>query len=204
MNGKTFVAKKTLDIGQISVRRAEEKDVEAIYEIACSVSIGERDSYKGFLMDDYPDDPEYYIEYFRDKVINIEYFFVAELGEKIVGFSLSYRKDKWLSYNPDWLDVMKWHPEFDKSFLDNFVYIDKTAILAGHTGEGVGSLIYKEIIKKMKSEGIEYIFSETIVAPIPNFASLSFRKKQKYHLAGMRYEPYKGTVYTDLVYWKKI
>jgi len=46
--------------------------------------------------------------------------------------------------------------------------------------------------------------AETIISPIPNFASLAFRKKQNYFLAGVRYEPYLGEMYTDLIYYKDI
>jgi GNAT superfamily N-acetyltransferase len=200
---KKIKTEEDLDIGRIQVRKAVLGDEEGIYSVACSVS-GQKDSYQGFLMDDYPSDPEYYLKLFRDRIENLEYFFVATINSKIIGFSLSYKKSMWLRYYPDWVEKINWHPTFDKSFLEDFVLIDKTAIFAEHTGEGIGSLIYEEIIKQMRSHDIHYIFSETLVDPVPNFASLSFRKKQKYHLAGMRYEEHKGTIYTDLVYWKKI
>lgn len=200
---KKIKTEEDFDIGRIQIRKAKPGDEDGVYRVACSVS-GQKDSYKGFLMDDYPSDPEYYLKFFRDRIENLEYFFVATMNGDIVGFSLSYKKSMWLKYYPDWVENINWHPSFDKSFLDDFVLIDKTAIVAEHTGEGIGSLIYEEIIKQMRSQEIHYIFSETLVDPVPNFASLSFRKKQNYHLAGMRYEKYKGTMYTDLVYWKKI
>jgi hypothetical protein len=54
----------------------------------------------------------------------------------------------------------------------------------------------------LKAERIEHIFAETIISPQPNFASLQFRKKQNYSLAGVRYEKYNNSLYTDLVYHK--
>jgi GNAT superfamily N-acetyltransferase len=201
---KKIKTEKELDIGRISVRKAKSGDEEGIYNIACSVSEGVRDSYKGFLMDDYPSEPDYYLSLFKNRIENLEYFFVAVLNGKIVGFSLAYKKRMWLKYYPDWLETINWHPTFDTRLLEDFVLIDKTAIIAEHTGEGVGSLLYDEIIKQMRSHGIHHIFSETLVDPVPNFASLSFRKKQRYQLAGMRYEEHKGIMYTDLIYWKKI
>lgn len=199
-----FIKDPNFNIENVNVRRAKLGDEEGVYKIACSVSEGIRDPYEGFLIDDYPLDPEYYIDMFRDRIENLTYFYVAELQNKIIGFSLSYKKETWLKYNPDWIESISWHPEFDKSLSDNFVIIDKTAVHADHTGEGIGSLIYKRIIEDMRNNGIDYIFSETVLTPIPNFASLAFRQKQNYILAGTRYEYHKGKIYTDLVYYKKI
>lgn len=201
---KKIKTEEDIDIGRIHIRKARIGDEDGIYRVACSVSEGDRDSYLGFLMDDYPSDPDYYLDLFRKRIENLEYFFVATSNGNIIGFSLSYKKSVWLKYYPDWIESINWHPEFDRGYLDDFVLIDKTAIIAEHTGKGIGSLIYEEIIKQMRSHGIHHIFSETLVDPVPNFASLSFRKKQRYKLAGMRYEEHKGIMYTDLIYWKKI
>ncbi|MDY0235642.1 MAG: GNAT family N-acetyltransferase [Gudongella sp.] len=199
-----FIKDPNFHIDNVEVRRARLGDEEGVYRIACSVSEGERDSYEGFLIDDYPLDRDYYISMFRDRIEHLTYFYVAIAGDKIIGFSLAYKKEMWLKYNPDWIESISWHPEFDKSLSDSFVIIDKTAVEAEHTGEGIGSLIYKKIIQDMRSNGIDYIFSETVLNPIPNFASLAFRQKQNYILAGTRYEYHKGKIYTDLVYYKKI
>lgn len=199
-----FIKDPNFNIEGVKVRRARLGDEEGVYKIACSASEGVRDSYEGFLIDDYHLDREHYINLFRDRIENLTYFYVAELEDRIIGFSLGYRKEMWLKYNPNWIEDVKWHPEFDRSFTDNFVIIDKTAVEAEHIGEGIGSLIYKKIIEDMRESGIHYIFSETVAHPIPNFASFAFRQKQNYILAGMRYELYKGKFYTDLVYYKKI
>lgn len=87
---------------------------------------------------------------------------------------------------------------------DNFILVDKTAILAHLTGKGIGSELYKKLIEDIKAKGIRDIFAETIISPTPNFASLSFRIKQNYTLAGMRYENYLNQIFTTLIYHKSI
>lgn len=199
-----FVKVHDVDLEKVVVRKAHEGDEKGIYKIACSVSEGERDSYQGFLIDDYPSDPDYYMEMFRDRINNLNYFYVAELEGRIIGFSLAYMKETWIRYYPTWMEEVYWHPTFDKSILDNFVLIDKTAIHKEYTGEGIGSKIYRSLIEEMKKNKIHYIFSETVVNPIPNFASLAFRKKQNYIIAGLRYEHRRGEIYTDMIFYKKI
>ncbi|MGM0396175.1 MAG: N-acetyltransferase family protein [Bacillota bacterium] len=199
-----FVKTHDLDLNKINVRRARKGDEEGVYRIACSVTEKERDSYQGFLIDDYPKDPEYYIEMFRDRIRNLRYFYVAELNDIIIGFSLAYKKDMWLKYNPKWIYDIHWHPTFDQSLLEDFVLTDKTAIEAEYTGEGIGSKIYRRLIEDMQKNKIHYIFAETVVNPLPNFASLAFRQKQNYIMAGFRYEEHKGVIYSDMVFYKKI
>lgn len=199
-----FIRDPDLDINKVNVRRASPGDEHGIYRVAVSVSDKKKDSYQGFLMDDYASDPDYYIDMFRDRIDNLKYFYVAELDGRIIGFSLAYKKEMWLLYHEEWLDDIHWHPSFDMEILDDFVMIDKTAIEAEHTGEGIGSLLYKSIISDMRENNIHYILSETIVNPIPNFASLAFRQKQDYILAGVRFEEYKGDIFTDLIYYKRI
>ncbi|MDX9918026.1 MAG: GNAT family N-acetyltransferase [Gudongella sp.] len=192
------------DLGPITVRKARLGDEKGVYEVACSVSCGKKDSHKGFLMDNYSEDPQYYLEYFRDRIKNLNYFFVAEMYGRIVGFTLSYRKSMWVRYNPEWIRSIKWHPAFKKRYLEDFVLIDKIAVSADYTGEGIGGMIENKLKRQMKAQGVRHILSETLVDPTPNLASISFREKQDYRIAGMRYEEYKGEYYTDLVYWKKI
>ena len=115
---------------------------------------------------------------------------------------MAYNKEQWLKYNPDWIEDIVWRPDFDMEKTDNFVVIDKTAIMANLTAKGIGSNLYKRLIKDLKDKEIKHIFAETLIDPTPNFASLAFRKKQKYALAGMRYETYLDTLYTDLIYYK--
>ncbi|MPN29312.1 hypothetical protein SDC9_176764 [bioreactor metagenome] len=163
----------------------------------------EKISEQGFLVDDYRANPKFYKKKLLKGINSLDHFYVAEY-DKIYGFMMTYTKEQWLEDNPDWLADVYWRPDFDKSKLDNFVVVDKTAIKADLTGQGIGSLIYTRLLSDLKSEGVHNIFAETIISPQPNFASLQFRKKQKYSLAGMRYENYNDNLYTDLIYHKKV
>lgn len=190
-------------LNNFNTRKASKNDVSHIYSIACSVGKKVKTSEDGFLMDNYASNPKYYQNFFMEKILELEHFYIAE-NNQIVGFLMAYTKEQWLKYNPNWIEEICWRPDFDKSKLDNFVVIDKTAILSNLTGNGIGSILYKNLIKDLKSKNINHIFAETIISPTPNFASLSFRKKQKYSLSGLRYENYKDTLYTDLIYNKSV
>lgn len=187
----------------IKVRKAHAKDAEVVYNIASSVGSRKKDSYEGFLMDNYVSNPSKYKKFFLEKIKELDYFYIAESTEPL-GFLMAYTKEQWLKDNPTWIQDIYWSPEFDLKKTDNFVVIDKTAIMAGITGKGVGSTLYKYLISDLKKAGISNIFAETLISPTPNFASLAFRKKQKYSLAGMRYEKYESTLYTDLIYYKPV
>ncbi len=200
---QNIVSKKSkLDSKFIKVSKASFKDVEAIYNIASSVGSKKKDSYEGFLMDNYVSSPSKYKQFFKERVEELEYFYVANYNNITIGFLMAYTKEEWLKYNPDWVNDIYWSPAFDMKKTDKFIVIDKTAIMAGNTGNGIGSILYKKLISDLKKANIENIFAETIISPTPNFASLAFRKKQKYTLAGVRYETYEGNLYTDLIYYK--
>lgn len=185
----------------LRVRKAEINDVNGIFDVAASVGTSEKVSEQGFLVDDYLSKPAFYKKKIGNWIQELEHFYVAEY-DKIYGFMIAYTKEEWLRDNPSWLHDIYWNPDFDKSYTDNFIVVDKTAIYADMTGMGIGSLIYKRLMEDLKSENIEHIFAETIISPQPNFASLQFRKKQKYSLAGVRYENYNNCTYTDLIYHK--
>ncbi len=185
----------------LRVRKAEISDVDAIFDVAASVGTSEKVSEQGFLLDDYLSKPNYYKKKIKNWIQNLEHFYVAEY-DMIYGFMIAYTRDEWLRDNPDWLTDVYWNPEFDKSWTDNFIVVDKTAVYADLTGMGIGSLIYKRLMEDLQSKEIKHIFAETIISPQPNFASLQFRKKQKYSLAGVRYEQYNNKLYTDLIYHK--
>lgn len=191
-----FILKKLL-----RVRKAKKSDVNEIYKIACSVGTSEKKSEQGFLIDDYASNPKFYKRKFLRGINSLNHFYVAEY-DRIYGFMVAYDKEEWLRDNPNWIEDVNWSPNLDRSKLENFIVVDKTAIQAGLTGQGIGSLIYKRLVSDLESEGIEHIFAETIIDPHPNFASLQFRKKQKYTLAGMRYEEYNNLMLTDLIYYK--
>ncbi|MBK5252347.1 MAG: GNAT family N-acetyltransferase [Peptostreptococcaceae bacterium] len=191
------------DINGIRVRKAEKSDVEGIFKVAASVGTKDNDSYKGFLMDDYQSDPKRFKRLFGRMVDELEYFYVVRAPET-VGFLMAFTKEQWLSEHPNWIDDVHWSPEFEMSRIGNFVMVDKIAIMKGFSGKGVGSRLYRRFIKDLKAAGVEGILSETIIYPTPNFASLSFRKKQKHMLAGIRYEEFNGKILADGIYYKPV
>ena len=194
----SYVIKKLL-----KVRRASKKDVDAIYEVACSVGTSEKVAEQGFLVDDYQSDPVYYKRKIKKSIERLEHFYVAEY-DKIYGFMIAYNKNEWIEDNPSWMQDTFWKPDFDMSKTEDFVVVDKTAIRADLTGIGIGSLIYEKLLEDLNRKQIENIFAETIISPQPNFASLNFRNKQRYNLAGVRYEFYNDMTYTDLIYHKSV
>ncbi len=188
----------------IIVQRASLEDVKGIYTVAASVGKGRKESTKGFLMDDYSDNPKEHKNKFKKNIETLNYMYTAKREGKVVGFLIAYTADQWLCDNPNWLEDINWKPDFDTGKLSKFIVIDKTAIMDGMTGQGVGSKLYQMLMKDLRKANIKHIFSETLVDPVPNFASLAFRKKQEYKLAGTRFEEYKNTMYTDLIYYKTV
>ena len=190
------------------VRKAVPDDMESVYQIASSLGKGDRDPAQGFLVDNYASRRDHYLEKFTSLVHRLDHFYVAENvsgihKSRIVGFLIAYTRSQWLEDNPTWLEDVYWHPEFDSKRLKKFAVVDKTAIQAQLTGHGIGSELYKRLLADLAEKGITTILAETVISPVPNFASLAFRKKQNYTLAGIRYEPYAGEVITDLIYYKE-
>jgi len=188
----------------ITVRRAGLEDLRGIYDIACTVGKARKDPYQGFLVDDYTSDPRHYRELFRRHILELEHFYVAAAQERLLGFLMAYTREQWLKDNPEWLEEVLWHPGFDQERTRRFALVGKTAIRAHLTSRGIGSRLYERLIRDIRAEGIRDIFAETVIDSVPNFASLSFRKKQNYRLAGVRYEEYRGEVITDLIYHKSV
>jgi GNAT superfamily N-acetyltransferase len=186
----------------LRVRKAELNDVNSIFDVAATVGTSEKESEQGFLVDDYLSKPAYYKKKIRNWIQDLEHLYVAEY-DKIYGFMIAYTRDEWLRDNPNWINDVYWNPDFDKSWTRKFIVVDKTAVYSDLTGMGIGSLIYKRLLEDLRIKGIKNIFAETIISPQPNFASLQFRKKQNYSLAGVRYEKYNNTLYTDLIYHKE-
>lgn len=189
---------------RIKTRRATPKDLQDIYKIACSVGNSKKEANQGFLVDDYSSDPKHYQAKLLENIFALDHFYVAESYNKVIGFLIAYTKEEWLKSNEEWFDQVYWKPDFNINKTDNFILVDKTAILSHLTGKGIGSELYKKLISDIKSKGIRDIFAETIISPTPNFASLSFRIKQNYTLAGMRYEDYLDQIFTTLIYHKSI
>ena len=188
----------------ILIRKAEPDDAISIYDVAVSVGKARKEPYDGFLMDNYNSDPEYFINKFKICTETLQFCYVAELRGKILGFLIGYTKEEWLKVVPNWISEINWKINFDMSKTEKFVLTDKIAIMSGFTGCGIGSKMYNKYMRDLDKAGIQDIFSETLIDPIPNFASLSFRKKQSFKLAGTRYEDYHGTFYTDLIYYKPV
>lgn len=193
----------TAIISSIVVRKAVCDDINGIMDVACSEGRADKNHRAGFLMDDYNANPDFFRKKFLSLIDSLKYFYVIENGA-VLGFTIAYTKEEWLQYNPNWLEDIIWSPDFDLSKTEKFLLVDKTAILRGLTGKGLGSRIYDTLICNVRDEGINDLFAETIISPVPNFASLEFRLKQKYTLAGVRYEKHNGQLYTDLVYHKQL
>ncbi len=190
--------------GKVDVRKAIPKDCLEVYQIAATVGKNKKVAEHGFLVDDYTSNPKHFQSKLLQNIFELDYFYVAEIGGRMVGFLIAYTRDQWLKYNPSWLEDIHWHPQFDTEKTDDFIVVDKTAIHSSLTGKGIGSKLYVSLIHDIKINGIHNIFAETIINPVPNFASLSFRKKQDYSLAGVRYEEYNDQILTDLVYYKTV
>lgn len=185
-------------------RKATTADVEAIISIAASVGQAVKDPTQGFLVDDYQGEKRKVRKKLCKAVRMLPYFYVAQRGHEIVGFLMAYPKEEWLKETPNWIEDIQWHPCFDQSILERFVLVDKTAIRADLTGQGIGSVLYEALKEDIRKSDIKYLIAETVINPVPNFASLHFRIKQRYQLAGTRYEYYNEVFLTDLVYYKKI
>jgi N-acetylglutamate synthase-like GNAT family acetyltransferase len=186
-----------------TIRRAKHDDIDGIMEVACSVGNSKKIHSTGFLMDDYTQDYNHFKRKFLKLIMEIEHFYVVKSGT-VLGFLIAYTREQWLHYNPHWLQDIVWNPAFDRNLSDDFVLVDKTAIMNGMTGRGLGSLLYKTLVPRVTKKGIHSIFAETLISPKPNFASLEFRIKQDYTLAGVRYERYQDAIYTDLIYHKAV
>jgi len=188
----------------VNVRMAKVSDANKIYNVAVSVGKGKNESTNGFLMDNYRSNPSKFKKKFEDNIKNLKFVYVAEIKDKVVGFLIGYTKDEWVAKNSGWLGNVNWKTGFDLKKTEKFILTDKIAIISGLGSCGIGSKIYKKYMKDLRKEGIEHIFSETLIDPVPNFASLSFRKKQSFKLAGTSYEKENGIIYTSLVYYKPV
>lgn len=196
---------KNINVNRIKVRRAKIDDLDEIYTVSCSVGNSNKNSSEGFLIDDYMSDPKKYKVKIAANILELDYFYVAETeDDRIVGYCMMYTKEQWLKRNIGWADEVFWHPEFNIYEVKNFVMVDKTAVLKGFTGIGIGSRLYAKIMPQLKKDKITDMLAETVIAPVPNLASMNFRNKQSYNVAGMRYEQHMGKVLTTLVYHKKV
>jgi len=186
------------------IRRATIEDLDAIMSILKSIGHASKDPAQGFLMADYTKNEETHRQKYAHLLDTLTYTYVYVNNEEVESFLIAYTMDQWIKEVPNWLEDTNWHPNFDKSSLDSAILIYQTAMYPHLTGKGIGSKIYLTLFKDLEKDGITNMFAETVVAPIPNFASLNFRIKQSYELVGMRYELFEGTVYTTLIYCKNL
>lgn len=186
------------------LRKATYHDLDGIMSVLKSVGSGNKDPNRGFLMNDYTQNETFFREKYAHYLRNLSYNYVYEECERVTGFLMAFTKQEWLNENPSWIREIYWHPKFDQNRLNNFVLVNQTAMYHDQTGKGVGSLLYQALINDLKINSVFHIFAETIIAPVPNMASLNFRHKQKYELVGVRYENLNYTVYTTLVYYKPV
>lgn len=198
----------SLNLDNVKIRNAEEKDVEAIYYVASSVGKKRKNPMQGFLINDYESDPEGFKEKFRRSIELSDFFYVAEYIDHeynaIVGFVLALRKSNWLKENLTWVDECYFKPDFNNENLEDFIVLDKIAILDRFKRQGIGSMLSKRLIRDIKQNGIYDIFEEVVIAPVPNLPSVLFKKKRNFMLACIRYEDIDSQVITTLVYYRKL
>ena len=186
------------------IRKATIKDLDSIMAILKTLGTKEKNPDQGFMMNDYTANEDFYRQKYERDLMTLAYAYVYEDETAVKGFLLAYGKEEWLKEVPSWEKDVFWHPGFNHQNLENFVLINQTGMFPGLTGKGIGSSLYKALFHDLSQAGIFNIFAETIIAPTPNFASLHFRLKQKYSLAGVRYEENDSTIFTTLVYHRHI
>lgn len=189
-------------VEELVVSKATEADLSGILKVASSVGNGENSSRQGFLMDNYSKNIDKYREKFRKDIQNSNMFYVIKKRDLVLGFLLAYNKEQWLSIEPNWIFDTNWKDNFDKKTLKKFVILEKIAVRSHLTGKGVGSQLFKHFKRDALKNGIKDMFSETILAPKPNFASMEFAMKQNYNLGGIRYEEHNNKILTTIVYHK--
>ncbi|MDI6606669.1 MAG: GNAT family N-acetyltransferase [Candidatus Omnitrophota bacterium] len=186
------------------IRKADIQDLEDILSILKSVGTRQKDPERGFLMKDYTRNEKKHRQKYADDLKKLEYAYVYEENRQAKAFLIAYKKSEWLNEVPGWMDEIMWRPGFNRSSLNDFVMINQTAMYPDLTGQGIGSKLYERLMIDLAAAGVRHIFAETVIAPVPNMASLNFRLKQKYELAGVRYEECEGVVHTTLVYYKPV
>lgn len=190
-------------VDELIVEKATEDDLNGILKVASSVGNGKSNSKQGFLMDNYSKNTKKYREKFRRDINESDMFYVIKKRDVVLGFLLAYNKKQWLNIEPNWIFDTNWKDDFDKKSLKKFVVLEKIAVRSQLTGKGVGSELFKRFRKDALKSGIKDMFSETILAPRPNFASMEFAMKQNYNLGGVRYEEHNKKILTTIVYHKK-
>lgn len=206
MNSKNSFAKvMNFDLSEeFEICKAKKSDINGIIKVAASVGKGKNNSIQGYLMDNYLENKEKHIRKFEKDVDNSKFFYVIKRRNNILGFLLAYQKNQWLDIEPQWIFNTNWKGDFNKNSLKNFIILEKIAVKSNLTGKGIGSELFKKFRQDALSLGIKNMFSETILSPRPNFASMEFAMKQMYKLAGIRYEEFNEKLLTTIVYHRKL
>lgn len=197
---------KVIDIetvDELVIEKATEEDLRGILRVASSVGNGSKDSKQGFLMDNYSKSKEKYKSKFKKDIEKSDMFYVIKKRDIVLGFLLAYTKEQWLEIEPNWIFDTNWKDDFEKKRLKKFVVLEKIAVRSHLTGKGVGSELFKRFRRDSLKSGFRDMFSETILSPRPNFASMEFAMKQSYRLGGIRYEEHEKKILTTIVYHKR-
>lgn len=192
------------DVRQILIRKAKPEDLEAIFRIAREVGSKRKNMNTGFLIDDYSASPSKHKQTFKERIETGKYFYVAVERKQPIGFLLADSREEWDALCPNWMQIVRWRPDFDWRSIAAYVYSERMAVDINYAGKGVASLLYDSMTRELLSDNIHDLFSETVISPVPNMASLGFRRKQGFELAGVRYEDFGKHIVTNLVYHKKI
>jgi GNAT superfamily N-acetyltransferase len=155
------------------IRKAKTGDESAIELIANSIKLKDKGpNNKGFLV---------YIlnkEDYQKRIQLSDYFYVAELDNKIIGFLMCY-DDETLTH----LKNMKLirHEDSIANYLISqnkpFVFGDQIGVLYDYSNKDVGSSLIKHLIEDMKKDDINKLYVAILHKPFKNKASLDFCKK---------------------------
>lgn len=201
---KSYLKIVNFDISdKFKVLKAKKSDINDIIKVAASVGKAQNDPKQGYLLENYENNIGKHIVKFEKDIEKSNFFYVIKRRNNIVGFLLAYQKNRWLEIEPDWIFDTYWKDDFNKHSLENFIILEKIAVKSDLTSQGIGSMLFNQFRQDALSSDIKNMFSETILSPKPNFASMKFAMKQKYELAGIRYEKFNDNLHTTIVYHRK-
>ncbi|HKL10718.1 MAG TPA: GNAT family N-acetyltransferase [Clostridia bacterium] len=192
------------DASKILIRKAKPKDIEGIFQIAKEVGSTRKNMNTGFLIDDYSISPDKHKIRFKEKIASGNHFYVAVEKRKPIAFLIANTVEEWEATCPNWRQMVRWRPDFYWTGIKSFIYSEKMAVDINYAGKGIASLLYDRMMSEMLASNIHDLFSETVISPVPNMASLGFRRKQGFTLAGVRYQEFQNNIVTNLVFHKKI
>jgi ribosomal protein S18 acetylase RimI-like enzyme len=155
------------------VRLAKLDDSREIALLADSIRLKEDCSEdKGFLVYILDDNS------YKERILHSDYFYVAELKNKIVGFLMCY-DDKTLAElkNKHLLDHEDETINFILSQNKPFVFGDQIGVLSSYANQGVGTSMTKQLFEDMKKRNIMRLYVAVLHKLFKNIVSLNFCKK---------------------------